>query len=49
MDVSMIALISIKKVQGLMWFFLKMFLKEAAYAHHGCIIALKTAIFVILK
>ncbi len=48
MDVSMIALISIKKVQGLMWF-KKFFLKEATYAHHGCIIALKTAIFVILK
>ncbi len=49
MDVSMIALISIKKVQGLMWFKKNFFLKEATYAHHGCIIAFKTAIFVILK
>ncbi len=39
MDVSMIALISIKKVQGLMWFLQKNKMKEAAYAHHGCIIA----------
>ncbi len=49
----MIPLISVKIVlngyrsPGLDVIFLKMFLKEATYAHQGCIIALKTAIFVI--